>query len=295
VSPSQTEAIPRKNLFHQHLLEKSTMSRQAQHEDKDAEETNGSSAVQNIDERALDNANEMSFPASDPIAISDIQRVTTTPDMAKAASEHQNSATIQAASNTDIASKSENLENADGEGRLDGLKIAALVTDGFEESELLEPKQALEKLGAQVEIVSSVKDGQNSLQGFKHMEKSVKVKIDKDINEAKADEYDGVLLPGGVINGDAMRSLTKAHSFVQQMDQAGKPIAAICHGGWLLISAELVRGRTLTSWPSMQVDFENAGGQWVDRESVKDGNLITARKPADIPAFNDAFIKALRA
>jgi len=174
------------------------------------------------------------------------------------------------------------------------LKIAALVTDGFEESELLEPKQALEKLGAHVEVVSSIKDGQTTLQGFKHMEKSTKVKIDTDIDEAQPDEYAGVLLPGGVINGDAMRTFVKARSFVQQMDQAGKPIAAICHGGWLLISANLVRGRTLTSWPSMQIDFENAGGKWVNRESVADGNLITARQPADIPAFNDAFVKALQ-
>jgi protease I len=267
------------------------MSQKIQQEDK-----GNKSHAQNVDERTLDNANEMTFPASDPIAISNIQRAGTSPEMAEAATEHQNSASIQSASkNVGLSPKPEAADDAQSEDRLDGLKIAALVTDGFEESELLEPKQALEKLGAHVEIVSSIKNGQDGLQGFKHMEKSTKVKIDTDINDAQPGEYAGVLLPGGVINGDAMRSLPKAHHFVQQMDRAHKPIAAICHGGWLLISAKLVHGRTLTSWPSMQIDFENAGSKWVDRESVSDGNLITARKPADIPAFNDAFIKALRA
>jgi protease I len=170
------------------------------------------------------------------------------------------------------------------------MKIALLVTDGFEQAELLEPKKALEAAGATVDVIS---DKQGSVQGFQHTDKAAKVKVDKSIDAARQEDYDAVLLPGGVVNGDALRMVPKARAFVQAADAADKPIAAICHGGWLLISAGIAEERTVTSWPSLQDDFRNAGSTWVDRETVRDGNLITSRKPDDIPAFNQAFIALL--
>lgn len=175
--------------------------------------------------------------------------------------------------------------------QLQGMKVAVLVTHGFEQAELFGPKQALEEQGAAVEVISS-KPGQ--VQGFEHTDKGETVKVDKTFAEADPDEYAAVVLPGGVVNGDAMRMIPEAIEFVQAADEAGKPIAVICHGGWLLISADLASGRTLTSWPSMQDDFRNAGSVWVDQEVVCDGNLITSRKPSDIPAFNQELLAALR-
>ncbi|HEX7641613.1 MAG TPA: type 1 glutamine amidotransferase domain-containing protein [Burkholderiaceae bacterium] len=174
---------------------------------------------------------------------------------------------------------------------LDRLKVAVLVTDGFEQSELLEPKRALEAAGARVDVIS---DHQGTVQGYRHLEKGMSVKVDKPLGNARAEDYAGVLLPGGVANGDAMRIQEKAQDFIRQMDRAKKPIAAICHGGWLLISAGIAARRTLTSWPSMKDDFENAGSTWIDEEVVRDDNLVSSRKPDDIPAFNDAFISLLR-
>lgn len=174
--------------------------------------------------------------------------------------------------------------------RLNNLKVAVLVTDGFEQAELLEPKKALEAAGATVHIIS---DKQSSVQGFKHVDKGQAVSVDKAIAEARAEDYSAVLLPGGVVNGDAMRMLPQARNFVRAANDAGKPIASICHGGWLLISSGVARDRTVTSWPSLQDDFRNAGSQWVDQEVVCDGNFVSSRKPDDIPAFNEAFIKLL--
>ena len=174
--------------------------------------------------------------------------------------------------------------------QLENMKIALLVTDGFEQAELLEPKKALEAAGAKVDVIS---DKQGSVQGFKHVDKGQTVKVDKSIENARPDDYDAVLLPGGVVNGDALRMVPKAREFVKAANASEKPIAAICHGGWLLISAGIAEGRTVTSWPSLQDDFRNAGATWVDREIVRDENLVTSRKPDDIPAFNKAFISLL--
>ncbi len=229
-------------------------------------------------ERALDSASEMSFPASDPIAFSNITRIETAPDMSDAAGDHPIGL-------VEVSPKAKTGH------ALDHLKIAALVTDGFEQSELLEPKKALEAMGAQVDVIS---DHDGTVQGYRHLEKGASVKVDKPLSGLHAQDYAGVLLPGGVVNGDAMRMRKEAQEFIRQMDQAKKPIAAICHGGWLLISAGVAGHRTLTSWPSMKDDFRNAGSTWVDREVVRDDNLVSSRKPDDIPAFNDAFISLLR-
>jgi len=166
-----------------------------------------------------------------------------------------------------------------------------LVTDGFEQAELLEPMQALEAAGATVEIIS---DKIGSVQGFEHTAKGKSIDVDISLDDAHPDDYSAVLLPGGVVNGDAMRTLPKARKFVQELNRANKPIASICHGGWLLISAGIANDRTVTSWPSLQDDFTNAGAVWVDKEVVCDANFVTARKPHDIPAFNKAFISLLR-
>ncbi|WP_244827465.1 type 1 glutamine amidotransferase domain-containing protein [Caballeronia sp. TF1N1] len=173
---------------------------------------------------------------------------------------------------------------------LDGYRVAILALDGFEQAELIEPQRALKEAGAQVDVISK-KPGQ--IQGFKHVDKADKVDVDQTFDAANASDYDAVVLPGGVVNGDAIRLDAKAQSFVKEADQAKKPIAVICHGGWLPISAGIIAGRTMTSWPSLQDDIRNAGGTWVDQEVQIDGNLITSRKPDDIPAFNKALIDAL--
>ncbi|MDR5756456.1 type 1 glutamine amidotransferase domain-containing protein [Caballeronia sp. LZ035] len=173
---------------------------------------------------------------------------------------------------------------------LNGCKVAILAVDGFEQAELVEPQRALEEAGAQVHVISQ-KAGQ--IQGFKHVDKGDKVDVDITLDAANAGDYDAVVLPGGVVNGDAIRLDAKAQSFVKEADRAKKPIAVICHGGWLPISAGIVAGRTMTSWPSLQDDVRNAGGTWVDQEVQVDGNLITSRKPDDLPAFNRALIEAL--
>ena len=170
------------------------------------------------------------------------------------------------------------------------LKVAVLVTDGFEQAELLEPKKALEAAGATVHILSDKRD---SVQGFQHVDKAELLPVDGSLDTARAEEYSAVLLPGGVVNGDALRLVPQARNFVRAVNDAEKPIASICHGGWLLISAGIARGRTVTSWPSLQDDFRNAGSQWVDQEVVSDENFVSSRKPADIPAFNHAFMKLL--
>jgi protease I len=167
-------------------------------------------------------------------------------------------------------------------GRLEGCKVAVLATDGFEQSELEKPVEALRAEGARVEIVSP-RAGQ--IQGYEHQEKGRTVNVDRELGSADAASYDAIVLPGGVANPDALRLEPKAIDFVRSFAQAGKPIAAICHGPWTLINAEAVAGKKMTSWPSLQVDLENAGADWVDQEVVVDHGLVTSRKPDDLPAF----------
>jgi protease I len=171
---------------------------------------------------------------------------------------------------------------------LKGKRIAILATNGFEQSELEEPKKALEKAGAKTEVVSPAKD---MIRGWKHTEWGTSVPVDVELERANASQYDGLVLPGGVINPDALRLVPQAIEFIRAFSTARKPIAAICHGPWTLINAGAVRGRKVTSWPSLRVDLENAGATWVDREVVVDQGLVTSRKPDDLPAFNAKMIE----
>jgi protease I len=166
-------------------------------------------------------------------------------------------------------------------------RVAIIATDGFEESELTEPRKALEKAGANVEILSEKK---GEIQGFKHHDKAGKVKVDRTLDEARPDEYDAIVLPGGALNADHARSLPKLRQFIAEIDRAGKPMAVICHAPWELISAEMARGRKMTSWPTIQDDIRNAGAEWLDSEVVVDQNLVTSRGPQDLPAFNREMI-----
>jgi len=167
--------------------------------------------------------------------------------------------------------------------RLNGTKVAILAADMFERVELEEPRKALEEEGAQVEVVS-IHDGE--IQGFDHFEPARTTKVDRVVEEASVEDYDALLIPGGVGNPDQLRGDENAVALVREFDEAGKPMAVICHGPWVLVEAGVARGRRLTSWPTLQTDIRNAGGEWVDEEVVVDGNLVTSRKPDDIPAFN---------
>ncbi len=168
------------------------------------------------------------------------------------------------------------------EKKLEGKVIAMLATDGFEESELFEPKEAFEKAGAKVKIIS-VKEG--SIKAWNKTDWGKTIAVDILVSSTNADEYDALVLPGGVMNPDKLRIDEEAVQFVSQFMVAGKPIAAICHAPWLLIETGIIDGRTITSWPSLKADLTNAGGNWVDEEVVVDNGLITSRKPEDIPAF----------
>jgi protease I len=172
--------------------------------------------------------------------------------------------------------------------KLQGKRIALLATNGFEQSELLQPKQALEQAGARVDVVSPQS---GSIRGWNHKEWGQEVQVDRPLEQARVDEYDGLLLPGGVMNPDQLRMNPQAVQLVRQFFDAGKPIAAICHGPWLLVEANVVKGLKLTSWPSLQTDIRNAGGQWVDEQCVNDRGIVTSRKPDDIPAFNQKAIE----
>jgi len=167
-------------------------------------------------------------------------------------------------------------------------RVAVLVDNGFEQVELVEPKKALEAAGAKVDIVSP-QDGK--VKGWQHAKWGDEFDIDRRLEQARADEYDALLLPGGVMNPDRLRMNPSAVQFVKAFVDAGKPIAAICHGPWTLIEAEGVRGRRMTSWPSLRTDLRNAGAQWADQECVTDNGLVTSRKPDDIPAFNKKMIE----
>lgn len=166
---------------------------------------------------------------------------------------------------------------------LSGMKVAILVADGFEQVELTKPKKALDEAGAETLIVSPAK---GHVQGWKHFDKADKFPVDVPLDEADAQSFDALLLPGGVANPDQLRTLPHAVAFVRAFFDSGKRIAAICHGPWTLIEADVVKGRTITSWPSLKTDLKNAGAHWVDREVVVDAGLVSSRKPEDIPAFN---------
>jgi protease I len=171
---------------------------------------------------------------------------------------------------------------------LKGKKVAILAADMFERVELEEPRKALEDAGAEVEVVS-IHDGE--IQGFDHFKPANTVKVDKTIEEVSPDDYDALLIPGGVGNPDQLRGDENVVSFVREFYKAGKPMAVICHGPWVLVEAGVVRGKRLTSWPTLETDIRNAGGEWVDEEVVVDGNLVTSRKPDDIPAFNREMLR----
>ncbi len=168
-------------------------------------------------------------------------------------------------------------------GQLQGRKVAILATDGVEQVELTEPRKALEQAGALVHLVAP-KAG--TIQGMNHHDKGDQLEVDRELSQVSARDYDALMLPGGVANPDALRREKAAVAFVRDFMDADKPIAAICHAPWLLIEADVVRGRTLTSWPSLETDVRNAGGDWVDRAVVADEKLVTSRKPDDLPQFN---------
>jgi len=172
--------------------------------------------------------------------------------------------------------------------KLDGKRVAILATDGVEQVELTEPRKALDEAGAQTQVVSP-KDG--AIKGWQHDHWGDQIPVDVPLAQAHADDFDALLLPGGVMNPDKLRQNEQAVQFVKQFFDAGKPVAAICHGPWLLVEADVVNDRTVTSWPSLQTDIRNAGGEWVDREVVTDQGLVTSRKPDDIPAFNRKMIE----
>ena len=165
---------------------------------------------------------------------------------------------------------------------LKGKTIAILATDGVEQSELQKPREAFERAGARTLLVSP---HAGDIQGVEHHKNGRTFAVDVELNDANPDAFDALLLPGGVANPDALRTIPEAVSFVRRFAEAGKPIAAICHGPWSPVEADLVRGRTLTSWPSLKTDLTNAGAIWVDREVVVDRGLVTSRKPDDLPAF----------
>jgi deglycase len=167
-------------------------------------------------------------------------------------------------------------------------KVAILAADMFERVELEEPRKALEDAGAEVELVS-IHDGE--IKGFDHFDPANTVKVDRTVEEASPDDYDALLVPGGVGNPDQLRGDENAVSFVRAFHEAGKPMAVICHGPWVLVEAGVVRRKRLTSWPTLETDIRNAGGEWVDEEVVVDGNLVTSRQPDDIPAFNREMVR----
>ena len=174
---------------------------------------------------------------------------------------------------------------------LAGKKVAILATDGFEQDELLSPLEALRDAGADAKVVSP--SDESKIKGWKHTDWGKKVKVDLPLNEANADEFDALVLPGGVMNPDHLRRDPQVLEFVKSFFNAGKPVGAICHGPWTLIDAGVVRGRKMTSYETIQTDLKNAGANWVDEEVVVDNGLVTSRKPDDLPAFNAKLIEEI--
>jgi len=175
----------------------------------------------------------------------------------------------------------------DTQKQLTDLKIAILCTDGVELVELQKPREALTNAGATTTLISPNKD---TVQGWNHDEKGEKLAVEQPLEQADPQDYDALLLPGGVQNPDKLRMDKKAVAFVRAFFEDNKPVAAICHGPWMLVEADVLDGKRLTSWPSLQTDVRNAGGDWTDEQVVTSGNLVTSRKPDDIPAFNKAMI-----
>jgi len=169
------------------------------------------------------------------------------------------------------------------EQQLSGKRVAIIAADMFEQVELMKPRKALDDAGATTEVIS-MKPGE--IQGFNHYDKADKVKVDRTIEEVDASDYDALMIPGGVGNPDTMRMDENMVQLVREFFEQGKPVAVICHGPWMLVEADVVRGRRVTSWPSLQTDIRNAGGEWVNEEVVVDQGLVTSRKPDDIPAFS---------
>lgn len=172
--------------------------------------------------------------------------------------------------------------------KLKGLRVAILATDGFEQSELIEPRRALDEAGAKTEVIAPKK---GKLRGWKHTDWGREVEVDRALQTADPKSYDALVLPGGVMNPDRLRADPTAVAFVKAFFDSGKPVAAICHGPWSVIEAGAAKGHRMTSWPSLKTDLKNAGAEWVDEEVVVDRNLVTSRKPDDIPAFNRAVIE----
>jgi protease I len=171
---------------------------------------------------------------------------------------------------------------------LDGFKVAILVAEGFEQVEMIKPRKALKQAGAKTDLISPSK---NTVRAWNLTKWGKPFPVDVPLDQASSKNYDALLLPGGVMNPDHLRIIPEAVSFVKDFVEAKKPIAVICHGPWTLINAQGVKGRTITSWPSLEVDLKNAGAHWVDKEVVRDSNLVSSRKPEDIPAFNKEMIK----
>ena len=174
------------------------------------------------------------------------------------------------------------------DGKLQGKKVAMIAADMVERVELEEPRKALEDAGAQVELLS-LKPG--SIKAFDHFDFAKDIEVDKAVEEVQADDYDALMIPGGVGNPDQLRGDENVVSFVRDFFEAGKPVGSICHGPWVLVEAGVVRGRRLTSWPTLETDIRNAGGEWTDEQVVVDDNLVTSRKPDDIPAFNEKMVE----
>lgn len=174
------------------------------------------------------------------------------------------------------------------DGKLTGMTVAILATNGFEESELLEPRDALDHAGAITKVIAP-KGGK--VQGMKHAEKGKEVDADLTLDKASPDDYEALMLPGGALNADSLRMEPQARDFVKSFDRAGKPIAVICHGPWLLVSAGLVKGRKLAAYHTIQDDIRNASGEWKDEEVVRDKNWVSSRQPSDLPAFNREMLR----
>ena len=173
-------------------------------------------------------------------------------------------------------------------GKLNGKKVAILVENGFEQVEMTEPRKALEQAGAGTDLISPVK---GKVKGWQHTDWGDEFDVDVQLDQANTADYDALMLPGGVLNPDKLRLHPEAIAFIRRFFEEGKPVAAICHGPWTLIDAEVVRGRKVTSWPSLKVDLRNAGANWVDQQVIVDDGLVTSRRPDDIPAFNQKMIE----
>jgi protease I len=189
-----------------------------------------------------------------------------------------------------IMESTQGTQGAQATQELGGLRVAILVTDGFEQAEFTGPRDALRQAGADVTVIST---HLGQVQGFHHVDKADAFDVDLTFDDADPEDFDAVLLPGGVVNADQIRIVPQAQQFVRRMQDDGKTIAVICHGAWLLVSAGLVKGRTLTSWPTLQDDINNAGGHWVNQQVTEDSNWISSRRPGDIPAFNEKIIERL--